>query len=123
MEDTASTKTPRGLDGHPTRGASGLVRTQRKAAGGRLQSQILKCLYTRFSTPCEIHTEASHQGEQFKKTNLSLYATRKDGQEKNQLRWLLKKENEIQERVKWVGVGQGRREMERLWLEIFLKNG
>lgn len=93
MEDTESTKTPRGLDGHPTRGASGLVRTQRKAAGGRLQSQILKCLYTRFSTPCEIHTEASHQGEQFKKTNLSLYATRKDGQEKNQLRWLLKKEN------------------------------
>lgn len=46
MEDTASTKTPRGLDGHPARGASGLARTQRKAAGGCLQSQILKSLYT-----------------------------------------------------------------------------
>lgn len=46
MEDTASTKTPRGLEGHPTRGASGLARTQRKAAGGHLQSRILKSLYT-----------------------------------------------------------------------------
>lgn len=31
MEDTARTKTHRGLDGHPTRGAFGLARMQRKA--------------------------------------------------------------------------------------------
>lgn len=49
MEDTASTtppRPPRGLDGHPTRGAFGLARTQRKVAGGHLQSRILKSLYT-----------------------------------------------------------------------------
>lgn len=31
MEDTARTKPHRGLDGHPTRGAFGLARMQRKA--------------------------------------------------------------------------------------------
>lgn len=123
MEDTASTKTPRGLDGHPTRGASGLARTQRKAAGGRLQSQILKSLYTWFSTPCEIHTDASHQGEQFKKIHLSLYAHKKRWTGEEPIKVVPEKRKENPGEVKWVAVGQGSREMERMIVagDIFKK--